>query len=254
MSETTLKAEDRTPQGKIGRLPHAVREDLNARLLNNEPARRILAWLNATPEQVWVCAEYFEGEEVTAKNLSDWKVGGYRKWLARRERADALRGLSSYAVDLAKGSGLALTDAAAAIAGGNILTLLERASDEDSVGLLEALTALRRTDLEREKMDRASNLEREKLRLKAKEEKRKDDELELKRADAERKDAELQLSQSQFEWKAAGELLKWGRKPEVQRILASKEDDSRKMEQLVLAMFGDRPEKEAPEKEVPDAG
>lgn len=247
MSAAQQTEDERTPQGKIGRLPHAIREQVNARLLNNEPARKILEWLNATAEQTWVCAEYFNAEEVTAKNLSDWKVGGYRKWLARRERLDAMKGLAEFSVQLARSSGLAVTDAAAAIVGGQILTALETSTDADGIAMVEALTALRRTDLEREKIERVSNLEEQKLRLKNDEAVHKSKELKLKQDDARRKDQELQLSLDQFQWKAAQEVLKWGRTAKVQAILASKEDDSRKMEQLVLAMFSDRPEREVPD-------
>lgn len=238
--------DERTPQGKIGRLPHAMRDAVNLRLLNNEPARKILTWLNATPDQLAVCQEYFEGEAVTAKNLSDWKVGGYRKWLARRERVDAIKGLSDYSLQLAKASGLALTDAAAAIAGGNILTVLERVSDEDSVGLVKALAILRDTDLQREKLERGSKLEAEKLTLKREEARRKNQELALKQKDAGRKDQELALSLEQFQWKCAEAVARYARRPEIQKILASKENDSAKMEQLVLAMFGERKAKEVP--------
>jgi len=239
-------SDERTPQGKIGRLPHDVREAVNARLLNNEPARKILGWLNATKEQVWVCQEYFEGEAVTAKNLSDWKVGGYRKWLARRERLDSLKGLTGYCVELAKASGLAVTDAAAAIVGGQLLTALERGGEADAIGMAEAVTMLRRTDIEREKLERGSNLEKEKLTLQQAEAARKEKELALKKADGARKDKELALSLDQFEWRCADLVVKWGRRPEVQKILASKAEDSVKMEQLVLQMFGERKEREVP--------
>jgi hypothetical protein len=54
------------------------------------------------------------------------------------------------------------------------------------------------------------------------------------------------LSLEQFQWRCAEAVVKWGRRPEVQKILASKAEDSVKMEQLVLAMFGPRTQKEVP--------
>jgi len=36
--------------GKIFHLPQSIREQLNGRLDNHEPHRRILPWLNALPE------------------------------------------------------------------------------------------------------------------------------------------------------------------------------------------------------------
>ena len=35
--------------GKIARLPHGVREELNQRLERSEPSPQLLAWLNALP-------------------------------------------------------------------------------------------------------------------------------------------------------------------------------------------------------------
>ena len=40
----------RTRGGKIARLPRAVRDQLNLRLLDNEPAPSLVAWLNSLPE------------------------------------------------------------------------------------------------------------------------------------------------------------------------------------------------------------
>jgi hypothetical protein len=39
-----------TPKGKIGRLPKAVREQVNRRLEKGENGRTLVAWLNALPE------------------------------------------------------------------------------------------------------------------------------------------------------------------------------------------------------------
>src|SRR3954468_6317546 len=36
--------------GKVARLPHSLREQLNLRLLDHEPAKSILPWLNSLPE------------------------------------------------------------------------------------------------------------------------------------------------------------------------------------------------------------
>jgi hypothetical protein len=38
-----------TRNGKIARLPHDVREELNVRLERSEPSPQLLAWLNAMP-------------------------------------------------------------------------------------------------------------------------------------------------------------------------------------------------------------
>lgn len=38
--------------GKIARLPVAIREEVNRRLLDGEPASKILPWLNGLPDLV----------------------------------------------------------------------------------------------------------------------------------------------------------------------------------------------------------
>ena len=79
----------RTRIGKIARLPHEVREQLNRRLLDGEPGDELLDWLNALPKAKEVLAAQFGGRPVSKQNLSEWKQGGYQDW-ARAEQ-DRLR-------------------------------------------------------------------------------------------------------------------------------------------------------------------
>ena len=71
--------------GKIARLPHEVREQLNHRLSNGQTGRRLLAWLNGLPEVRAVLVAEFGGQPVNAPNLTAWRQGGYREWLMERE-------------------------------------------------------------------------------------------------------------------------------------------------------------------------
>ena len=80
--------------GKIGRLPGAIREQLNQRLADGEPARTVLVWLNALPEVQSVLATQFSGQPVSEPNLSRWRTGGYQLWLKERERRAVVRELS----------------------------------------------------------------------------------------------------------------------------------------------------------------
>ena len=75
--------------GKIARLPWRVREELNRRLLDGEPARRLAAWLNRLPEVRAVLRRDFDGRPISEQNLSEWKHGGFRDYVAKVE-ADAL--------------------------------------------------------------------------------------------------------------------------------------------------------------------
>src|SRR5438067_2516791 len=66
--------------GKIARLPHDIREQINRRLQDGEQGKSILKWLNALPEVQAVLKEHFEDHPVAASNLTEWKDGGYRDW------------------------------------------------------------------------------------------------------------------------------------------------------------------------------
>jgi hypothetical protein len=76
--------------GKISRLPHAVREELNNRLREGEEGKTLLEWLNALPETKALMAGKFGGEVINHMNLSRWRRGGYRDWEARQEANKAL--------------------------------------------------------------------------------------------------------------------------------------------------------------------
>src|SRR5258706_8286890 len=57
-------------RGKIGRLPWALRLEVNQRLVKEEPAKLILSWLNSLPEVKAALLPYFGKPEVTVQNLS----------------------------------------------------------------------------------------------------------------------------------------------------------------------------------------
>src|SRR5437764_104338 len=71
--------------GKIARLPHSIREQLNLRLQNNERGKSILKWLNELPEVQTVLKEHFKGNPVGLQNLTEWKQGGFNDWQIRQD-------------------------------------------------------------------------------------------------------------------------------------------------------------------------
>ena len=81
---------------KIGRLPEAVRLELNERLQDSVPAREILDWLNALPEAQAVMASQFGGTPVTEDNVSRWRQTGYAAWQAGTATLESLRQLSLF--------------------------------------------------------------------------------------------------------------------------------------------------------------
>ena len=76
--------------GKIARLPLDLREALNHRLEDAEPASEILEWLNAQTKTKKTLAAGFEGRPITEQNLSEWRQGGFRDWLRRRETRERI--------------------------------------------------------------------------------------------------------------------------------------------------------------------
>ncbi len=59
--------------GKIARLPLAVREELNLRLRDGEEGVDLVVWLNSLPEVRQVLAAKFKGQPIAENNLANWK-------------------------------------------------------------------------------------------------------------------------------------------------------------------------------------
>jgi len=99
-----------TRNGKIARLPREIRDELNGRLENGEPGVRLAEWLNGLPEVQKALQAHFGGRAISEQNLSEWKSGGYRDWLARQEALSQARELSADAKELADATDGRLTD------------------------------------------------------------------------------------------------------------------------------------------------
>lgn len=99
-----------TRNGKIARLPREVRQELNRRLHEGEQGKKLVAWLNALPEVQTIIAAEFGGKPVREQNLSEWKQGGYRDWLAQQEALEVAERLGEDAVEWTRDGRLPLTD------------------------------------------------------------------------------------------------------------------------------------------------
>lgn len=71
--------------GKIARLPSVIREMVNHRIEDGEPARTLLEWLNGCPAVQRTMKDYFEGKPITEQNLSEWKQRGFAEWQQHQE-------------------------------------------------------------------------------------------------------------------------------------------------------------------------
>jgi hypothetical protein len=74
-----------TRNGKIARLPHAVREELNQRIYDGASGKKLVAWLNALSAVEEMLRAEFAGKPLREQSLSEWKKRGYREWLALRQ-------------------------------------------------------------------------------------------------------------------------------------------------------------------------
>jgi len=96
MKTTTLN-QPAARTGKIARLPHHIREDLNERLQQGKEGKSLLPWLNSLEATQDVLDLHFDGAPINAQNLSEWRQGGYREWLADQQRRDVLRHVADQA-------------------------------------------------------------------------------------------------------------------------------------------------------------
>lgn len=207
----------RSRKGKIARLPAAIREELNRRLLDGQPASTILPWLNALPETAAILSAHFHGEPISPQNLTEWRQGGYTEWLAQRQRIEHLRSLSAYAADLARAAGGSLSEGAAAIAGGRILQLLEDLPPDRLDKLVAALSSLRSSEAA------ALNARTAQARLAQKE-------------------RELALAEQKFRRRTAEMFLQWAASPDARAILDASDPRDIKLDRLVHLMFGAPPQ------------
>ncbi len=90
----------KTRIGKIARIPHHLREELNQRLANGEIGKNLLAWLNALPEVQKIMAELFGGRQITHQNLSEWRHGAYAEWAGSRMGQTQCRNFLEYVENL----------------------------------------------------------------------------------------------------------------------------------------------------------
>lgn len=153
--------------GKIARLPLVVREELNARLRDNENGQTILAWLNALP----VCQERikgeWKGEPISDANLSIWRSGGFADWLREEEQVHKIEKLSELSLRVVKASGGNLSEGLMAIAAGKLQEALEagcevefdEATGKETISgvsvdkLTAALAKIRAMELEAQKLE-----------------------------------------------------------------------------------------------------
>jgi hypothetical protein len=99
-----------TRRGKIARLPHELREELNRRLNDGERGKPLVTWLNGLPAVRAVLAREFAGKPIREQNLSEWRQGGYRDWLAEETAIIEVREIAAAAQSAGSGPRMGLND------------------------------------------------------------------------------------------------------------------------------------------------
>jgi len=160
-----------TRNGKIGRLPKYIRDQLNRRLENGELGIKIVKWLNGLPDVQEILKEQFGGQPINETNLTAWRQGGHQDWLRHQESCEKLRSMLERAEDLDDtADGMEISDRLGSILAAelaaHVVKLLEEVTDprERWRQIQEVLRALRhlrhedhhsqRIQLQRERWDR----------------------------------------------------------------------------------------------------
>lgn len=201
-------------RSKIGRLPFAVRNELNERIRDGEGGPAILAWLNAAKETRKILRELKAGE-INAQNLTDWRSSGYRDWLDDQGQADRIRRLAEISQTLASAAGGNAAGVGCNIATAKIMDALESADEEQVADLAKALVQLRAGENAAQKV-----------------------------ALAEEKNAiqkeQLELSRAKFERDTARLFVKWAQNKDALSIATDRKlGGDEKTERLGRLMFGD---------------
>lgn len=219
--------------GKIARLPHALREEINTRLLDGESGSEILPWLNEQADVIQECEAHFEGIPISAQNLSEWRTGGYREWVNRRIKLESTKSLAAYSAKLAN-AGQGISSGARAVISGEILEALEEvafATKQEG----EAVDPIERLALAASAIERLSKGEREEKKMG-----QADEKLRLARLTIKQKDEQLSLSREKFELAAAEALFAKAQSQEVQAIMTSTDTKRVKVGMLRQLLFGDQ--------------
>jgi len=129
--------------GKIARLPRELREQVNRRLVDNEPGNQLVAWLNGLPEVQAVLAGHFGGREINEGNISEWKKAGHQTWLAQQELRQCARDLAEDGNDLKAELEGVLTEHLSLVVAARYAQLLRGWNGEADEGFMKKLKGLK---------------------------------------------------------------------------------------------------------------
>ena len=215
-------------RSKIGRLPFAIRNELNERIRDGAQGAELLDWLNGLKETKRILremggprsgtasiSERAASAAINAQNLTDWRSSGYKDWLDDQKDADRIRRLAEVSQTIATAAGGNAAGVACNIATAKIMDALEAADDDMIADLSKALVALRAGENAAQKVALAE----EKNAL-AKE--------------------QLSLSRAKFERDTTRLFIKWAANKDALALATDKRLGSdEKTDRLGRLMFGD---------------
>lgn len=201
-------------RSKIGRLPFAIRNELNERIRDGAQGSDLLIWLNGLKETKKILRE-LKSSIVNAQNLTDWRSTGYKDWLEDQNDADRIRRLAEVSQTLATAAGGNVAGVGCSIATAKIMDALESADDDKIADLAKALVQLRSSENAAQKV-----------------------------ALAEEKNAiqkeQLELNRAKFERDTTRLFIKWAQSKDAIALATDKRLGSdEKTERLGRLMFGD---------------
>ena len=201
-------------RSKIGRLPFAIRNELNERIRDGVGGSEILAWLNGLKETRKILRELKSGD-INAQNITDWRSTGYKDWLEDQAQADRIRRLAEVSQTLASAAGGNAAGVGCNIVTAKIMDALESADEEQVADLAKALVQLRSSENAAQKVALAKE----------------------KNALAEE---QLNLSRAKFERDTARLFVKWAQNKDALSIATDRKlGGDEKTERLGRLMFGD---------------
>ena len=238
-------------RSKIGRLPFAVRNELNERIRDGAQGSDLLDWLNGLKETKKILRE-MKSDAVNAQNLTDWRSTGYKDWLDDQADADRFRRLAEVSHTLATAAGGSAAGVACNIATAKIMDALEGADEDKIADLTRALAALRSGENAAQKVVETGEMPGRLLTaprgsggfgydpiLQPDGEDRSAAELSAEEKNAIQKE-QLELSRAKFERDTARLFVKWAQNRDALSIATDKRLGSdEKTERLGRLMFGD---------------
>lgn len=198
-------------------MPADIRREVCRRLSDNETAQSIIDWLDKQPAARQILDDQFDGAKVLPQNISEWKRNPeFARFLAQRDSIANTKALAEFSVDLARSAG-GIGAGAVALLGGKIMQALESA-DAAAVDDLTCTVA--------------------KLRQRE----QKDVDLDIKKRVLDQNERKLALAEKQFQLRACELFASRYEDQKIKDIMDGKESKSVKIDQLRLALFGEKPE------------